>query len=305
MSVDSFCSTVGGLIPQVTGTLTNTKFQAGTVFVDHASDFVYTHFQVDQTTDSAIEVKEAYERQMAQMNVVIKNYHADNGIFASRGFADHIHQSNQHIDYCGVSAHFQNGIAENAIKINTGNARSMLLHAMYRWPKVIKSNLWPFTVALADLNRNNLRIRANGLTSVEYLHRIHDGIEEKLKQSHPFGWPAFVLAAPLQDRNKIPKWDSRVCVGAYVGRSPCHAGSVAMILNPSTGHVSPQFHVVFDDLFSTIDALNNGYKPENWEILYKTSTEFVGEEVLKVAQDWQQGESKVISEMAWQTNRHK
>ena len=44
VSVDTFCSTAGGLIPQVTGTLTNSKFQAGTVFVDHASDFVYTHF---------------------------------------------------------------------------------------------------------------------------------------------------------------------------------------------------------------------------------------------------------------------
>ena len=300
VSVDTFCSTVGGLIPQVTGFLTNEKFQAGTVFVDHASDFVFTHFQVDQTTDSAIEAKEAFERRMAQMGVVVRNYHADNGIFASRGFVNHVHNSNQHIEYCGVSAHFQNGIAENAIKINTGNARSMLLHAMYRWPAVITSNLWPFAVALADWNRNNLRKRSNGLTSLETIHDIHDHIGEKLKHSHPFGCPAFVLAAPLQDGNKIPKWDSRVRIGAYIGRSPRHAGNVAMILNPTTGHVSPQFHVVFDDSFSTIDALTNGYKPENWEVLYETNTEFVGAEAFKLAQEWQQAESKQVSELAWQ-----
>ena len=300
VSVDTFCSTVGGIIPQVTGTLTNDKFQAGTVFVDHASDFVYTHFQVDQTTDSAIEAKEAFERRMAHMGIAIKNYHADTGIFASRGFVEHIDKSNQHIEYCVVSAHFQNGIAENAIKINTVNARSMLLHAMYRWPAVIKSNLWPFTVSLADWNRNNLRKRSDDLTSLESIHDMHDDIGEKLKCYHPFGCPVFVLVAPLQDRNKIPKWDSRVRIGAYVGRSPRHAGNVAMILNPSTGHVSPQFHVVFDDSFSTVDALNNGYKPDNWEVLYQTNTEFVGEEALQLAQEWQQDESKEISEFAWQ-----
>ena len=164
---------------------------------------------------------------------------------------EHIDRRNQHIEYCGVSAHFQNDIAENAIKMNTGNARSMLLHA----------NLWPFAVALAYWNRNNLRKRSDGLTSLEYVHEIHDDIGDKLKCSHPCGCPALVLAAHLQDGNKIPKWDSCVRIGAYMGRSPRHAGNVAMILDPTTGHASPQFHVVFDDSISTIDALNNGYKP--------------------------------------------
>ena len=34
--------------------------------------------------------------------------------------------------------------------------------------------------------------------------------------------------------------------GIYLGHSPYHIGSVALVLNPETGHVSPQFHVVFD-----------------------------------------------------------
>ena len=37
----------------------------------------------------------------------------------------------------------------------------------------------------------------------------------------------------------------------YLGVSPQHAGSIGCILNPSTGHVSPQFHVVYDELFTT------------------------------------------------------
>ena len=89
-------------------------------------------------------------------------------------------------------------------------------------------------------------------------------------------------------------------IGAYVRRSPRHAGNAAMILNPSTDHVSPQFHVVFDDSFSTIDAVNNGHKPENWETLYETNTEYVDDEALKLAQERQNNESQEVNELAWQ-----
>ena len=38
----------------------------------------------------------------------------------------------------------------------------------------------------------------------------------------------------------------------YLGPLPNHARSVVLILNPCTGHVSPQFHVKFDDFFETV-----------------------------------------------------
>ena len=63
---------------------------------------------------------------------------------------------------------------------------------------------------------------------------------------HKFGYLVYVLDARLQGASFIPKWDKRVIVGAYVGRYPIHAGNVSLVLNISTGHVSPQFHVVFD-----------------------------------------------------------
>ena len=53
-------------------------------------------------------------------------------------------------------------------------------------------------------------------------------------------------------------------VAIYLGHSPTHNGSVAMVLNPSTLHVSPQYHVVFDDNFSTVSSMVNGEVPENW-----------------------------------------
>ena len=58
-----------------------------------------------------------------------------------------------------------------------------------------------------------------------------------------------------------------------MGHSPAHAGSVALVLNPKTGLVSPQFHVVFDDDFSTVPSLRSGSVPDNWHQLVRNSRE--------------------------------
>ena len=74
---------------------------------------------------------------------------------------------------------------------------------------------------------------------------------------------------------------------------------MALILNPATGHISPQFHVVFDDGFSTIEALQKGYKPENWEFLYDTSKEVAGDDDMQLADEWQKLEAIPIQPLAW------
>ena len=52
----------------------------------------------------------------------------------------------------------------------------------------------------------------------------------------------------------------------YVGRSPFHARSVAMVLNITTGRVSPQFHVQFDPGFHTIKPSFGGTSPKvSWQ----------------------------------------
>ena len=47
-------------------------------------------------------------------------------------------------------------------------------------------------------------------------------------------------------------WEPQSKEGMYLGHKSFHAESVALVLNPSTGHVSPKFHVVFDYEFSTV-----------------------------------------------------
>ena len=41
--------------------------------------------------------------------------------------------------------------------------------------------------------------------------------------------------------------------------SPNHSCSVSLVLNPHTGHVSPQFHVKHDKFFKTIDGRHHNY----------------------------------------------
>jgi hypothetical protein len=44
-------------------------------------------------------------------------------------------------------------------------------------------------------------------------------------------------------------------MGIYVGCSPSHASNVSLVLNPWTGHISPWFHVVYDDDFTMVPYL--------------------------------------------------
>ena len=51
-----------------------------------------------------------------------------------------------------------------------------------------------------------------------------------------------------------------------MGFSKIHSSLVRLILNESTGSISPPFHVVFDDLFSTVNA-NESETPREWNIV--------------------------------------
>jgi hypothetical protein len=55
-----------------------------------------------------------------------------------------------------------------------------------------------------------------------------------------------------------------------MGVSPLHASTVALILNPNTNRLSPQFHCVFDDYFETVHYKGNS-PPPMWEDLVVNS----------------------------------
>ena len=215
-----------------------------------------TSCDLDQTLNSKV----AFEKLAAFYGVEVKHYHADNGTFACEGFRNAVSSSNQKITFCGVGAHHQNGIVENMIGLLTRGARTSLLHAKQRWPQAITTILWPYALKSTCDTYNQLHLDEHGASPESKFASVD--CAPVLSNRHPWGCPVFVLISKAQD-GKAPKWDPRSRVGIYLGHSPTHAGSVAMVLNPKTLHVSPQYHVVFDDNFSTVASMANGTIPEN------------------------------------------
>ena len=113
----------------------------------------------------------------------------------------------------------------------------------------------------------------------------------RLGKFHTFGCPVYVLDSRLQDSGGPgpPKWDPRSRLGICLGHLPLHAGSVALVLNPKTGLVSPQYHVVFDDDFSTVPNLRAGSMPENWKVLGQHSREKSADDFYDVTKTWFEG----------------
>ena len=75
-----------------------------------------------------------------------------------------------------------------------------------------------------------------------------------VKSFHKILFLLHFLDAQLQDTGGTgpPKWEPRARIGVYLGNSPLYAGSVPLVWHPTTGRVIPQYHVVFDDDFSTV-----------------------------------------------------
>ncbi len=55
---------------------------------------------------------------------------------------------------------------------------------------------------------------------------------------------------------------------------PHHASTIPLVFSTTTGLVSPQFHVVFDDKFTTVKCLHNNQLPSNWPFLFNNSATF-------------------------------
>ncbi len=112
------------------------------------------------TSSKTIDAKRAFERFAAEHGVKIAHYHCDNGRFADTAFVRSCKESRQKLTFCGVNAHFQNGIVERAIRDLSESAQKQLLHAKQRWPQAV-SALWPYA-----------------LCSAAYLHNVLPALDE-------------------------------------------------------------------------------------------------------------------------------
>jgi hypothetical protein len=116
VAIDQMISAVPRFIAQMRGFIMGKRYKVITVFVDQFSDLSFVYTQKSTTAEEMVQAKEAFERYVKLHQVVIRHYHADNGIFAEAEFVQSMEQANQTISFCGVNAHHMNGHAEKRIQ---------------------------------------------------------------------------------------------------------------------------------------------------------------------------------------------
>ncbi|MGH7974286.1 MAG: hypothetical protein ACREBR_02075 [bacterium] len=155
ISVDSYETRVKGRRKTSRGqTKDSDMFCGGTIFCDHASSFIDVRHQVTLGAHDTVRSKQLFERVAYTHGVQVKAYHADNGIFTSHQFKQHLEDQAQDLSLSGVGAHHQNGVAERAIKTVVASARTMMLHAALRWPEEKDESLWPLALCYAAYIHN-------------------------------------------------------------------------------------------------------------------------------------------------------
>jgi hypothetical protein len=78
--------------------------------------------------------------------------------------------------------------------------------------------------------------------------------KSELSNAHVFGYPVYVLDPKLQGHSSLPKMTPRSRQGIFVCFSPRHSSSVPLVLSLQTLSITPQFHIVFDDWFTTVSS---------------------------------------------------
>ena len=113
---------------------------------------------------------------------------------------------------------------------------------------MVDSMFWPFAFKAMAERINNLQVDLEGNTPESKLHGVKpDSIP--VKTYHTLFCPIYILDSRLHEAGGAcpPKWEPRSRIGVYLGHSPFHTSSVAIVFNPSAGRASPQYHVVFND----------------------------------------------------------
>jgi hypothetical protein len=78
----------------------------------------------------------------------------------------------------------------------------------------------------------------------------------------------------ISDGKKLPRWTPRSTRTVNLGFSDKHASSIPLVLNPQTGYITAQFHIVVDDWFATVSASADNlpnFNNEYWQRMFRDS----------------------------------
>jgi hypothetical protein len=173
----------------------------------------------------------------------------------------HCRDSRQGATFVGVDSHHQNGRAERKIQSLQELGRCQLLNAAHRWDSAVTAYLLPYAVRHAALILNETPWERLGFRTMPTQVLARTAVEPNTTHWHPLFCPSYVLSHSLRAGDPYDKWKERAAPGIYLGFSPLNARTVALVLNPITGYVSPHLHIVFDPRFSTLIGQDGNQAP--------------------------------------------
>lgn len=122
---------------------------SGTIYVDHASEWMFHHPQKSLWAGNTIHGKQLFEQNAADFDIFIKKIHIDYGVFCSNECMANIIVNKQKVSFSGVEAHHQNGVAQQAIHTVCEIVHANMLHALFCWPGGTTIDLWPLAMSYA------------------------------------------------------------------------------------------------------------------------------------------------------------
>jgi len=226
--------------------------------------------------------KERFEEWLYEMACSEIIYlHSDNGVSVADEFREDCKEKDQTQSFSGVGAQaqHQNAQAERAIQTIMNMTRTFMIHVSLHCNEhgLDNPSLWPCAVYHVAWLYKQLPNQVIGLMSLERLTELITNHCDIL-QARVWGCPVFVLNPKLQDGKKIPKWNHCARMGQFLGYSDENSSLVANVRHFGSGYVSPQYHVLFDDLFHTVfrdgnDALNKAICDLLWVTDHKIYAE--------------------------------
>ena len=213
------------------------KYSGGTIFVDISSGYIEVFPEVSICASETIANKRGFERTLNNFGHTVNGYLGDDGVYKSNEFQNELKQRGQTMEYCGVGAHHQNGVAEKAIRRVWESPRTMMLHASIHWPGTVTLDLWSMTVENAAYLYNimpNMQTQTEPIELLTGARMNGSGI----RNTQVWGCPAYVLDPKVQDGNKLPRWVPKARRGQFMGRAKLHASAIGLIRNLTTGNIT-------------------------------------------------------------------
>ena len=192
-----------------------------------------------------------FEQFATDQGVCISQYCVDNMPFHSHEFVSPIADIHQKLMFSGISTHHQNGIAECTVKTVMYWACTMMLHAVLHWPTAygcLLLSMWfgfgiIFLIDTPILKsvRAPLLILSITFTAATFGTALFMSLIQSFKMG----------------RNCLNGLLVPIVVN-FNASLLNHSSTIGHILNLNTSHISCQYHVINDDMFSSVPNAKTG-----------------------------------------------